>query len=328
MQAIVFTRYGPPDYLELKEVEKPAPKDNETLVQVVAAATNPLDWHIMRAAPFFVRLDTGLRKPKMNRLGVDIAGRVAAVGSSVTEFQPGDEVFGGVNFGGFAEYAVGTEKSLVHKPAGISFEGAASTPVVGFTAIQGLRDTGNIQTGEKILVNGASGGVGTFAVQYAKSVGAEVTGVCSTRNLDLVRSIGADHVIDYTQEDFTRTGQQYDLIYDAVGNRTAAAYRRALSPDGRCVVAGFTTLRQMILQVMLLGSLITRASSKTIGSMGTAQTQKADLLLIKDLLESGKVVPVIDRSYPLSETAEAIRYLETGRARGKVMVNVTEAAQA
>jgi NADPH:quinone reductase-like Zn-dependent oxidoreductase len=254
-------------------------------------------------------------------LGVDIAGQVEAVGSGVTQFKPGDEVFGGILPGGFAEYVAVPEDSLAPKPANLSFEEAASVPCVAFTALQGMRDHGKIQSGQKVLVNGASGGVGTFAVQLAKSYETEVTGVCSTRNLDLVRSLGADHVIDYTQEDFTKTGP-YDLIFDAVSNRTALAYRRALSPNGRCVVAGFTTLPQMVFQVVILGSLLSMTGSKKIGTMGSAQPNQKDLLAIKGLLETGKVSPVIDRRYPLSETADAIRYLETGRARGKVVITV------
>lgn len=324
MKAIVFTKYGSPDLLSFEEVEKPTPKDDQVLVKVHASSVNPLDWHIMRADPFIVRLDMGFRKPKQNRLGADIAGMVEAVGAKVTQFQVGDEVFGEIGAGGFAEYTCAPERLLVHKPPNISFEDAAASPVVGLTAIQGLRDTGNIQAGQKVLINGASGGVGTFAVQYAKSCGAEVTGVCSTRNLEMVRSVGADHVIDYTQEDFSKNGGQYDLIYCAIGNRSASAYRRALAPNGRCVVAGFTTLPHMILQVLLIGSWISRTSDKTIGTMGTAQAKQEDLLIIKDLLETGKITSVIDRCYPLDQTADAIRYLETSRARGKVIINVVD----
>jgi NADPH:quinone reductase-like Zn-dependent oxidoreductase len=322
MKAIIYTKYGSPDVLELKEVEKPTPKDNEVLVKVHAASANPADWHLMRGKPFFVRFETGFPKPKNTILGLDIAGRVEAMGSSVTQFQSGDEVFGSTSGGGFAEYVSAPENAIVVKPANCSFEEAAAVPVVAFTALQGLRDKGQIQSGQKVLVNGASGGVGSFAVQIAKSFGAEVTGVCSTRNLDLVRSIGADHVIDYTQEDFTKTGQRYDLIFDAVGNRSAGAYRRALSPNGRCVVAGFTTLSHMLFQVMVQGSLMSMAGRKKIGGMGVAKPNQKDLLAIKELLETGQVVPVIDRQYPLSETADAIRYLEEGHARGKVVIIV------
>jgi NADPH:quinone reductase-like Zn-dependent oxidoreductase len=322
MKAIIYTEYGSPDVLQFTEVEKPTPKDNQVLIKVHAASANPLDWHLMRAEPFIARMGNGWLKPKNPKLGADIAGIVEAVGSAVTEFKPGDEVFGSPSaLGGFAEYACATEKSLVLKPTNVSFEQAAATPVVGFTAIQGMRDTGQIQSGQKVLVNGASGGIGTFAVQYAKSVGAKVTGVCSTRNLELVRSIGVDHVIDYTKEDFTRNGQQYDLIYCTIGNRAATDYSRALTPDGICSIAGFTTLSRLF-EHIIVGAWISKTTSKKVGLMGTAQTRKDDLLVIRDLLESGKVVPVIDRCYPLSETAEAIRYLETSRARGKVIVTV------
>jgi NADPH:quinone reductase-like Zn-dependent oxidoreductase len=326
MKAIVYTEYGSPDVLQLKEVEKPAPKDNEVLVKVHAASANPLDWHFMRGEPFIARMSGGLRKPKHNRLGADVAGRVEAIGANVTQFKPGDEVFGDISptgLGSFAEYACASQDALALKPANLSFEEAAATPVVGYTAIQGLRDTGQIQSGQKVLVNGASGGVGTFAVQYAKASGAEVTGVSSTRNLDMVRSIGADHVIDYTQEDFTKNGQHYDLIYDAVGNRSVSDFKRALSPNGRAVVAGFTSMSRLF-QIILLGAWASKTGSQKIGLMGTAQANKKDLLVIKELLESGKVVPVIDKRYPLSETAEAIRYLETGRARGKVIITVEQ----
>ena len=322
MKAILFDEYGSPDVLKLEEVAKPSPKDNQVLVKVVAAAANPLDWHRMRAAPFLVRLGDGLLKPKNPRLGADFAGRVEAVGRNVTQFQPGDEVYGETT-GGFAEYVCVAESNLALKPANLSFEEAAAVPVVGFTALQGLRHAGQIQPGQKVLVNGASGGVGTFAVQIAKSFGAEVTAVCSTRNLEMVRSIGADHVIDYTKEDFTRNGQQYDVIYDAVGNRSVSAYRRTLKPQGSCVIAGFTTLPRL-LEHILVGAWVSRTGNKKIGLMGVAQPNKKDLLFIGELLEAGKVVPVIDRYYPLNETAAAIRYLEKGHARGKVIITVEQ----
>lgn len=321
MKAIVYHKYGSPDVLALNEVEKPVPKEHEVLVKVQAAAANPLDWHRMRGEPFLVRLSGGLRKPKNPRLGADIAGRVEAVGSSVAEFQPGDEVFGEVSAGGFAEYVAAPEKLLALKPPNLTFEEAAAVPVVAFTALQGLRDTGQIQAGQTVLVNGASGGVGTFAVQLAKHCGTEVTGVCSTRNLEMVRSIGADHVIDYTQEDFTKNEGRYDLIYDAVGNRSVSDLKRALSPEGRCVIVGFKSLWRLFEQ-MLLGAWVSRTAPKEIGSMGIAVPNKKDLVFIKELLEAGKVTPVIDRRYLLSETAEAIRYLEKGHARGKVIIEV------
>ncbi len=320
MKAIVITKYGSPDVLQFKEIEKPTAKDSEVLVKVLAASVNPLDWHSMRGAPFFVRLSEGLRKPKSSRLGADIAGRVEAVGKNVTQFKPGDEVFG-ATWGSFAEYvSVPEEKALALKPANISFESAAAVPVAAFTAIQALRDKGHVQSGQKVLINGASGGVGTFAVQIAKSFGAEVTGVCSTRNLDMVRKIGADHVIDYTKEDFTKNGQRYDLILDAVGNHSVSDYKRALSPEGICVVVGFGGLYRMF-QHLLLGSLASKTGKKKIGSM-MARQKKKDVVLVKELIEAGKVVPVIDRSYTLSEVPEAIRYLEQGHAQGKVVITV------
>ena len=324
MKAIIYTKYGSPDVLQFIDVEKPTPKDNEVLVKINAASANTLDWRLMRAAPFLARLENGLFKPKQTKLGADIAGRVEAVGSSVTQFQPGDEVFGDIwlnGLGGFAEYGCTREDTLVLKPTNVSFEAAAAVPLAGLTALQGLRDKGQIQPGQKVLINGASGGVGTFAVQIAKSFGAEVTGVCSTRNLDMVRSIGADHVIDYTQEDFTNNGQQYDLIYCAVGNHSITDYKRALKPQGVCVIAGFTTLRLMF-EHLILGPRRSKADGQRVGMMGTVKANKADLTFLKELLEAGKVVPVIDRCYPLSETAEAIRYLETGHAKGKVVITV------
>ncbi|MDP3024862.1 MAG: NAD(P)-dependent alcohol dehydrogenase [candidate division Zixibacteria bacterium] len=321
MKAIVYTKYGPPDVLQLKEIEKPTPQDNEVLVRVHAASVNPFDWHVLRGKPFLVRLmGFGLLKPKNKILGADIAGRVEAVGRNVKQFQPDDGVFGTIR-GGFAEYVCARENALALKPANMSFEEAAAVPMAAVTALQGLRDKGQIQPGQKVLINGASGGVGTFAVQIAKSFGAEVTGVCSTRNLDMVRSIGADHVIDYTQEDFTKNGQRYDLIFDAVANHSVSDYKRALSSRGICAIAGFSTLFHMF-QVMLVGSWVSRTGSKKIGGMGMAKPNKKDLVFITELLEVGKVVPVIDRRYPLSETAEAIRYLEEGHARGKVVITL------
>jgi NADPH:quinone reductase-like Zn-dependent oxidoreductase len=274
----------------------------------------------MRGKPFLVRFSEGLRKPKDPRLGSDIAGRVEAVGSNVTQFKLGDEVFGTCP-GGFAEYASAREDRLALKPTNRSFEESAAVPVAAFTALQGLRDSGRIRAGQEVLVNGASGGVGTFAVQIAKSFGTEVTGVCSTRNLEMVRSIGADHVIDYTREDFTRDGPRYDLIYDAVGNRSVSAYKRALRPQGTCVIAGFSGLSRLF-QHLIVGRLMSMTGNKKIGLMGLAKPNQKDLLIIKGLLEAGKVVPVIDRRYPLGETADAIRYLEAGHARGKVVISV------
>ncbi|HEY6410555.1 MAG TPA: NAD(P)-dependent alcohol dehydrogenase [Ktedonobacteraceae bacterium] len=322
MKAIVYTKYGSPDVLQFKEVEKPAPTDGQILVKIYAASANPLDWHLMRASPFLARLAGGLRKPKDPRLGADFAGRVEAVGANVAQFQPGDEVFG-ASTGAFAEYICVAESKVALKPANLSFEQAAAVPVAATTALQGLRDTGQIHTGQRVLVNGASGGVGTFAVQIARAFGTEVTGVCSTRNLDMVRSIGADHAIDYMKEDFTRTGQHYDLIYDAVGNSSVSAYRRALNPGGTCVVAGFTSLPRLF-EHMLIGPLRSKIGDKKVGLMGTAQIKQKDLVSLRELIEAGKVTPVIDRRYSLREVPEAIRYLEAKHARGKVVITVDQ----
>jgi NADPH:quinone reductase-like Zn-dependent oxidoreductase len=319
MKAIIHTHYGPPDVLEFKEVEKPVPRDGEILIKIHAASVNPLDWHLLRASPFLVRFGGGLRTPKDPRLGADLAGRVEAVGPNV-QFQPGDEVFG-AGTGSFAEYASVPENSVALKPTKSSFEEAAAVPTAALTALQGLREKGQIQPGQKVLVNGASGGVGTFAVQIAKAFGAQVTGICSTRNLEMVRAIGADHVIDYTQEDFTRNGQHYDLIYDAVGNRSVSDYQRALSPKGRCVIVGMQNLPRTF-EHMVLGPLRSRSGNKQVSHMGMAQMSQKDLMEMRELLEEGKVIPVIDRRYPLRETAEALRYLEEGHARGKVVITV------
>jgi NADPH:quinone reductase-like Zn-dependent oxidoreductase len=321
MKAILFPRYGSPDVLELTEVETPTPNEDQVLIKVIAAAVNPLDWHGMRGEPFIARMGNGIRKPKDQRLGADLAGVVETVGKNVTEFKPGDEVFGAIGAGSFAEYACTREKNLALKPGNVSFEEAAAAPVVGFTAIQGFRHAGGIRAGQKVLVNGAAGGIGTFAVQFAKSCGAEVTGVCSTKNLDLVRSIGADHVLDYTREDFTRTTEKYDLIYCAIGNRSVFDYRRALKPGGICVIAGFTSLPRLF-EHMILGPWVSRRGDKKVSMMGISNADKNDLIMIRELLETCKVVPFIDRRYPLHETAEAIRYVETLHARGKVIINV------
>ncbi len=323
MKAIIYTKYGPPDVLRLEEVEKPAPKDNEVLMKVHAASLNAADWHILRGKPFFLRLmGNGLLRPKNKILGADIAGRVEAVGRNVKEFQPGDEVFGDISecgWGGFAEYVCASENALVLKPASMTFEEAAAVPLAAVTALQGLREKGQIQPGQKVLINGASGGVGTFAVQIAKSFGAEVTGVCSTRKMDMVRSIGADQVIDYTQEDFIKTGQRYDLILAVAGYRSILEYKRALSPKGIYVVAGGSMAQ--FFQAILLGPWISMTGSKKMRGFVT-KPNKNDLVFMKELVEAGKVVLVIDRRYPLSEVAEALRYLEEGHARGKVVITV------
>jgi NADPH:quinone reductase-like Zn-dependent oxidoreductase len=318
MKAIQFTEYGSPDVLQFKDVEKPTPKENQVLVKVHAASANALDWHMMRGSPFLVRMGNGLRHPKDHRLGADIAGQVEAVGAAVTQFQPGDSVFG-VCAGGYAEYGCTPAKNLVPKPEKLSFEEAAAVPVAALTALQGLRDKGHIQAGQKVLINGAGGGVGTFAVQIAKSFDADVTAVCGTHNVEKVRSIGADHVIDYTKEDFTKKPQRYDLIIAANGYHWIMDYRRALNPSGIYVVLGGSMAQ--LLQALMLGSLVSRFGNKKMGFL-LSHADQADLVLIKELLESGKVKPVIDRCYPLSETAEAIRYLEAGHARGKVVITV------
>lgn len=324
MKAIIYERYGPPEVLQFKEVEKPVPCDDEILVKVQVVSVNPADWHLMRAKPFIARLTTGLFKPKNKILGIDIAGQVESVGKNVTEFKPGDEVFGDCGWGGgFAEYVCVTEKNLAPKPANITFEQAGSISVAATSALQSLRDKGQIQPGQMVLINGASGGVGTFTVQMAKAFGVKVTGVCSARNLDLVRSLGADQVIDYTQEDFTQIGLGYDLIIDNVGNYTISDLKRALNPKGICVIVGFTSLA-LLFQHMFLGPLMSLIGSKKIGILGTAYGNKKDLLFLKELLETGKIVPVIDRRYPLKEVPEAIQYLEEGHARGKVVIIIEQ----
>ncbi|MFZ3588919.1 NAD(P)-dependent alcohol dehydrogenase [Bacillus sp. DJP31] len=322
MKAIVYTEYGSSDVLQLTEVGKPTPKDNEVLVKVYAASVNPLDWHFMRGTPYLVRLNAGLRRPKSHVLGVDVAGKVEAVGKDVKEFQPGDDVFGACN-GAFAEYVCASERSLVKKPAKVSFEQAAAVPIASFTAVQGLRNQGQIQPGQKVLINGAAGGVGTFAVQIAKSFGAEVTGVCSTRNVDMVRSIGADHVIDYTQEDFTQSGQRYDQIFDTVGNRSLSDCRRALGQSGTLVLVGGPDKGRLLgpMNRSLRGLVMSRFVSQRM-VMLMAAWSKDDLVLMQELLSNGKVTPVIDRRYTLSEVPEAIRYLEEGHAQGKVVITL------
>jgi len=301
----------------------PTPSDDKVLVKVHAASANAGDWHLLRADPFLVRLAFGLLKPKYQILGADIAGRVEAVGRNVKEFQPGDEVFGdisGCGFGAFAEYVGIPESALAPKPADTTFEEAAAVPSAAVTALQGLRDKGQVQPGQQVLINGASGGVGTFAVQIAKSFGAEVTGMCSTRNLDMVRSIGADQVIDYTQEDFTKNGQHYDLILDAAAFRSVLDYKPALNSKGIYVLVGGSLARMF--QAMFLAPWISITESKRVVAGWVVKPNKTDLVFVKELLESGKVVPVIDRCYPLSEVPAAIRYLEQGHAQGKVIITM------
>ena len=325
MKAIVYTHYGSPDVLQLNEVERPTPRDNEVLVQVHAVSVNAGDLHVLRADPFLIRLmGYGFLRPKNTILGAAIAGRIEAVGANVTQFQPGDDVFGDVSesgWGGFAEYVCARADAMVLKPSRLSFEEAAAVPVAAVTALQGLRDKGHIQAGQKVLIYGASGGVGTFAVQLAKSFGAEVTAVCSTRNVDIMRSLGADHVIDYTREDFTQNGEQYDLILAANGNRSISEYKRALRPNGTYVMTGGS--EKQMFQAMLLGPWLSMTGTKKMGNV-MAKPNTRDLGFVKELLEEGLVIPVIDRSYPLRETAEALRYLEAGHARGKVVITVDQ----
>jgi len=323
MKAIVYYNYGSPDVLEFKEVDKPIPKEDEVLIKVHAASVNPLEWHFMRGKPLFMRLAvSGLLKPKNKILGVDIAGRVEEVGRNVMQFEPGDEVFGGSDSGGgFAEYVSVSENKLALKPANITFEEAAAAPIAAISALQALCGKVQIQPGQKVLINGASGGVGTFAVQIAKSFGAEVTGVCSTRNLEMVSSIGADNVIDYTKEDFCNTELSYDLILDAVGNRSIFEIKRSLSKKGVCVIVGFSPT--IMFQFLLFGPLISMTGSKKIRLL-SAKIIKKDLIVLKELFETGKIATVIDRRYLLNETAEAIRYLEEGHAQGKVVITVEQ----
>jgi NADPH:quinone reductase-like Zn-dependent oxidoreductase len=319
MKAVIYTQYGPPDVLQFAETAKPAPKDQEVLIKLYAASVNPLDCHFMRGEPFLLRLG-GLLRPKHKILGVDIAGRVEAVGGGVKLLKPGDEVFGGgVGIGGFAEYACATENSLALKPANLSFEDAAAVPVAASTALQGLRDKGRIERGHKVLIDGASGGVGTFTIQIAKWFGAEVTAVCSTRNVDLARSLGADQVIDYTREDFTQSLQRYDLIFAANAYHSIFDYRRALNQSGIYAMPGGGW--GQILQAMLLGPILSLMGSKKMGFFA-ANINTKDLTFLKNLLEAGKVVPVIDRRYPLSGVSEAIGYLEEGHAQGKVVISI------
>ena len=324
MKAIAYKEYGSADVLELKEIRKPDVEGDAVLVRVRAASANPYDWHFMRGVPYIARLmATGLRKPKHSVLGTDVAGEVEAVGTAVTRFRSGDEVYGFVGAGGFAEYVSAPEKLLAIKPANLSFEQAATVPLAAVTALQGLRDAGEIRSGQKVLIVGASGGVGTFAVQIAKWYGADVTGVCSTRNLELVRSIGADRVLDYTREDFTRSGQRYDLIFQLAGTASPSALRRVLTPKGRLVLSSGDSPGRLIgpigriLKAVLLSPLVGQTLRPFV-----AKPSSDDLQFLRELIEAGRIKPVIDRTYPLRESADAIRYLETGRARGKVVISV------
>lgn len=328
MKAVVYHDYGPPEVLRLEVIDRPVPKEHQVLIKVRAASVNPLDWHYLRGTPYVMRLDTGLHQPKEPQLGTDLAGEVVAVGRGVTRFKPGDAVFG-VGPGAFAEYARASEKKLALKPADLSFEQAAAVPVAALTALQALRDTGKLKAGQKVLINGASGGVGTFAVQIAKSYGADVTGVCSTRNVELVRSLGADRVIDYTKEDFAQGAERYDLVFDTVGSRPLADFRRVMTPKGTYIGIGGGGPGDGGLIGPLAGPvkefLVSPFVSQKLVTM-LAEINKEDLAVISDLLESKKVTPVIDRTYAFTQVPEAVRYLEQGHARGKVVISMSAEA--
>lgn len=337
MKAAVCDRYGPPEVIQILEVEKPVPNGDEVLIEVCAASVNPLDCGSLRGRPYLVRLLTGLRKPKISRPGVDVAGRVESVGRAVTQFKAGDEVFGVCisdthasgtavwthRQGAFAEFVCAPESTLAMKPDNVTFEQAATAPVAGFTALQGLRKTGQIQPGQKVLIHGAAGGVGTFAVQIAKSFGAEVTGVCSTTNVEMVRSIGVDHVIDYNQQDFTGSGERYDLLFDCVGNHSLSACLRVLTPKGTYLMVGEMSGRGLmgILSRLIRALILSWFVSQRL-VVFLARPNKEDLILLHDLMKAGKVIPVIDKRYRLSEVSQAIGYVEGKHARGKVVITL------
>ena len=320
MRAITYDAYGGPDVLGLNEIEVPSPGDDEVLIKVRAASLNPYDWHFMRGKPYFMRAQAGLRRPKVSRFGADVAGTVETAGGNVTDLRPGDEVFGQAT-GALAEYVVAKPKGLAAKPDGVSFEQAATLNIAGLTALQGLRDKGNLQAGQQVLINGASGGVGTFAVQIAAHLGAEVTGVCSTRNLDLVRSLGAAHVVDYTSDDYATTDRRYDLILDNVATRSPGRNRRILTPDGTYVAVGSASMGDWIGPITFLAGvhLAGMLRSQTMTSI-LASINAADLTTLAEMVASGAVTPVIDRTYPLAETAAALEYVEAGHVPGKVVV--------
>ncbi len=322
MKAIVYTKYGLPNVLKFEEVQKPIPGDDEVLIKIHAASITAGDVIVLKGEPFVTRFATGLQKPKNTIPGKEISGRIEVVGDNVTEFQPGDEVFGDLSvasWGAFAEYVSVPECAITLKPANLTFEEAAAVPESAVVALQGLRDKGKIQAGQEVLINGASGGVGSFAVQIAKALGAKVTAVCSTRNVEMVRSLGADHVIDYTKEDFTQNGQQYDLILAVNGYHPIADYKRALSPEGIYVASGGTMAQS--LEATMRGPFISMIGRKKMGGM-LVKPNKNDLNFIKDLIEAGKVAPVIDRRYPLSKIAESFNYIGEGHAQGKVVITV------
>jgi NADPH:quinone reductase-like Zn-dependent oxidoreductase len=323
MLAIIYRRYGTPDVLEYEEVRNPIPAHGEVLIQVHAASVNPYDWHFLRGTPSFIRLFTGLRRPKSQRLGADVAGVIAAVGSGVTRFKPGDKVFG-VCKGSFAQFACGKETGLTLKPERLSYEQVASVPIAGITALQGLRDSGRVQPGQRVLINGAAGGVGMFSVQIAKWLGAHLTGVCSTRNVAFVESLGADRTIDYTLQDFTRDDDQYDVIFDLVGNHPLKAIRRVLRPEGTfvgCGGGGPDKPASELLSAMVERLVMSPFTSQKLTGV-LAKVNAADLNVLGDLLQSGKIEPALGRSYPLSGVAEALRYVESCHARGKVTIAV------
>ncbi len=327
MKAVLLTRYGPPESLEIRDIDMPAPAQDQVLVKIMAASLNISDYYTMNGGP--ARLFQGFSKPKDPKIGADIAGQVEAVGSAITRFKPGDEVFGTVH-GGFAEYGVTREIRLAPKPSNWTFEAAATVPVAGITALQGLRDTGHIQGGQKVLIYGASGGVGSFAVQIAKAFGAEVTAVCSPRTLEQNHSIGADHLIDYTQEDFTRRAERYDLILGVNGYHWLLDYRRVLSPRGRYVMVGASGNRVLfaLVQAAILGKLVTQKDGKQLGYMGIAKLNPEDLMVLKEMMEAGKIVPVIDKRYPFSDIREAFRYMGERHARGKIVVTIGQSSAA
>jgi len=324
MKAIVYERYGSPDMLKLQEMPKPTPGAGEVLVKLHATALNAADWHMLRADPFLVRFEAGLTAPKRRVLGADIAGQVEAVGAGVTQFRPGDEVYGEITscgWGGFAEYVCARETCLAPKPANLTWEEAAAVPMAAMTALQALRDKANVQAGQSVLIHGAGGGVGTFTVQLAKVFGAEVTAVCGPRNIQRVRDLGADHVIDYTQQDFAQGGQQYDVILAVNGSRALTDYRRALRPGGQYVMIGGST--GQMFQALLLGPLFSLAGGRKMGNL-LAHVSQEDLIYLRDLIEAGRITPIIDRCYPLEQVPDAMRYLEEGHAEGKIVIRQTE----
>jgi NADPH:quinone reductase-like Zn-dependent oxidoreductase len=320
MKAITYTQYGAPDVLKLEEVETPTPKDDEVLIQVRAASLNALDWHLLHARPALVRLSGGLFRPKLNRLGVDVAGIVAAIGRNVTQFQVGDEVFGTSQHGSCAEYVCALESRIATRPRNLSFPEAAAVPVAAITALQAVNAFGGIQPGQQVLINGSAGGVGTFTVQLAKAFGAQITAVCSTRNLDMVRSLGADRVLDYTRQDFTRRDDTYDFIVDNVGNRSPSELKRLLKPDGSCVIVGFTSMSRLI-QAILAGRS-SKEGGQRVRLLMDVESNKKDLETLTRLLETKQIAPVIDRCYPLNQVPKALAYVETGHARAKVVINL------